>query len=449
MAHDATSLTRFDTSTALALEAAFDGGAITADGGLPWLARVDSDLGVCESLAACLTEWRRGPVRHSLLDLVRQRVLQIACGYEDQNDADLLRGDPLLKLACGRLPRTEEDLASQPTLSRLENAPDARSCYRMAEALVELYIGRRGRDGAPSRVLLDFDSTDDPAHGDQEGVAYHGYFGQHQYHPLLVFDGDTGQIVAPVLRPGNAHAGAGSLAVLKRLVGRVRREWPGTPIEVRADAGFALPAVYEYCEAEGVLYTIGLIPNARLERIAEPLLAAASLGALARMARGEDPKVRLLSEAGYRAGSWSKRRRVACKAEILKKGVNTRFVVTNRPEEPLALYDHYTQRGEAENRIKDYKNALRADRLSCCKFWANQFRLLLHAAAYWLLDVLRGRLVSRGAAKMQLDTLRLRVVKIGGRVRELLTKVRLHLASGHPGQRLWRMLSSSGEAAHE
>ncbi len=157
--------------------------------------------------------------------------------------------------------------------------------------MVELYISRRGRRGAPpKRVLLDFDSTDDPAHGGQEGVAYHGYFGQHQYHPLLVFDGDTGQIVAAVLRPGNAHAGAASLAVLKRLVGRLRSRWPEVEVEIRADAGFALPQIYEYCEAEGILYTIGLIPNARLEAMAKPLVAAASLGALARMTRGGGPE---------------------------------------------------------------------------------------------------------------------------------------------------------------
>ncbi len=326
-----------------------------------------------------------------------------------------------------------------------------RACHRMAEALVELYMERRGADGEPSRVLLDFDSTDDPAHGGQEGVAYHGYFPQHQYHPLLVFDGDTGQFVTAVLRAGDAHAGAASLAVLKRLVAKLRGRWPaGAPIEIRADAGFALPPVYEYCEREGVRYTIGLIPNSRLEKMAEPLVAAASLGAVVRTACGEDTKVRLLSEAGYRAGSWTRARRVVYKVEILQKGVNTRFVVTNRPERPENLYDdHYVMRGETENRIKDYKNALRAERLSCCKFWANQFRLLLHAAAYWLLDALRERLVCRGAAKMQLDTLRLRVVKVGGRVRELLTKVRLHLASGHPGQRLWQVLSSSEEATHE
>lgn len=452
MTHGATSSTTFDTSTALALEAAFDGGSLTADGGLPWLAQVDAELGVCQTLAECVPEWRRATaVTHSLQNLVRQRVLQIACGYEDQNDADFLRTDPLFKLACGRLPHSDPDLASQPTLSRLDNAPDRRACYRMAEALIELYLSQRARrTGAPKRVLLDFDATDDPAHGEQEGVAYHGYFGQHQYHPLVVFDGDTGQFVTAMLRPGNAHASTGALSVLKRLVRRLRERWPETKIEIRADAGFAVPAIYDYCEEAGIHYTTGLVTNSRLSEQAERLGCVAKLTSILKARCGEHPKVRFLSEMIYEAGSWGKKRRVVYKTEILEKGPNTRFVVTNRPEDPLALYDaHYVWRGETENRIKDYKRALRADRLSCCAFLANQFRLFLHAAAYWLLDVLRERLVKRGFRRLQLDTLRLRLVKIGGRVRQMLDKVCLHLASGHPGRRLWQALSSAMEDVHE
>ncbi len=236
---------------------------------------------------------------------------------------------------------------------------------------------------------------------------------------------------------------------LKRIVARLRKEWPEARVEIRADAGFALPAIYEWCEQQGILYTIGLVPNARLEALAERLACVAKLTSVLRTRCGARPKVRFLSEASYEAGSWGKERRVVYKAEILQKGPNTRFVVTNRREPPRRLYDRYVERGETENRIKDYKNALRADRLSCCAFLANQFRLILHAAAYWLLDALRERLVRRGVGRMQLDTLRLRVIKIGGRVRESLRKVRLHLASGHPGQRLWQALSRDQEGARE
>jgi hypothetical protein len=241
-ADSATSPVAFATSP-LPLSATFDGGRLTSDGGLPWLGEADAALGgLCEALAAHVPEWRRGPVRHSLSTLVRQRVFQIACGYEDQDDADTLRRDPLLKLLCGRLPEAEaDDLASQPTFSRLENAPDRHACYRLVEALVEVYLRERERDGAPARLVLDLDGTDDPTHGEHEGTAYHGYYRQHMYHPLLVFDGSTGQLIAAILRPGTAHDNRGVLTFLKRLVPKVRGRWPEVKIELRADSGFAAP----------------------------------------------------------------------------------------------------------------------------------------------------------------------------------------------------------------
>jgi hypothetical protein len=398
---------------------------------------------VCEAMSEHLPEWRKRRGRHSMLSLLKQRVYQIACGYEDQNDSDFLRSDPLLKLVCGVLPESGEDLASQPTICRMENAVSARACYRIAEALGELYSASRGKDGVPKEILLDFDATDDPTHGDQEQSYYHGYFREHIYHPLLVFDGDTGQLITAVLRAGNTHASRSTAAILRRIVGLLRSTWPDVEVELRADAGFAVPAVYEYCEAEGIAYTIALITNSRLEEMAASLLEEAKR----RYEKHPERKVKLLSQGHYRAGSWDRQRRVVYKAEVMEEGTNTRFVVTDKPDDPDELYAHYTERGETENRIKDLKVALKADRLSCHRFWANQFRLLLHAAAYWLMDTLRSKLVVAGIERMQLDTLRLRLVKIGGRVRELLTKVRLHLASGHPGQHLWEALTRADVAA--
>jgi Transposase DDE domain group 1 len=419
----------------------FDGGQVTSDGGLPWVARAEEALGVCAALAACVPEWRRGGVRHSLEALVRQRVFQIACGYEDQDDADLLRSDPLLKLACGRLPVSEADLASQPTLSRLENAVDRHAVERLATALADLYIQERGRAGVPARIALDLDGTDDPAHGEQEGVAYHGHYRRHMYHPLLIFDGETGHLITAVLRPGNVHGSRFVVLVLRRLLRKLRAAWPDVPVEVRADSGFAIPRLYAWCEANRVDYTIGLIPNATLEARAAPLLAEARAQS---QARG-GAKVRLAGEARYQAGSWPVPRRVVFKAEVLAKGPNTRFVVTTRTDDPLAVYDRYVDRGEPENWIKDFKNALRADRLSDHRFWANAFRLLLHAAAYWLLDQLRRWLLAAQAARLQLDTLRLRVIKIGGWVRErtrfAIPDICVHLSSHHPGLSLWLLLA--------
>lgn len=444
MADSPTSPFRFQTLAPLALDAAFDGGRLTSDGGLPWLARADTQTGVCDAIAAQVPDWRRDVRHFPLALLIRQRVYQIACGDEDQNDADTLRHDPLLKLVCGRLPETDADLASQSTFSRLENAVSARDCYRIAATLMALYLRERGKDGTPPRIVLDFDSTDDPAHGTQEGTRYHGYYRQHMYHPLLVFDGDTDQLIAVVLRPGNAHAGKGALALLKRLVRLLRAAWPEVQIAIRADAGFALPAIYDYCDGEKIEYTIALLPNARLAAQGTGLLAAAVQRSV--IAGGE--KVRLLAATTYQAGSWSRPRRVVYKAEAQRlpngrMGTNLRFVVTSRADEPEALYAWYTRRGETENWIKDFKRVLKGDRLSCHRFEANQFRLLLHAAAYWLLDTVRRRLVAAGSARMTLESVRLRVVKIGGRVRQWTDRVRLHLASSHPGQSLWHPLAAA------
>ncbi len=428
----------FPQTEPLPLVASFDLEAATSDGGLVWLAEAEQQLGLCAAFAAVIPDWRHGPVRHSLESLIRQRVFQITCGYADQNDADTLRSDPLLKVVCGRLPSDDPDLASHPTLSRLENAATAQTCYRLAQALVGIYLTERERLGRPRRILLDLDGTDDPVHGQQEREGSHGYFRQHMYHPLLIFDGDTDQLITAVLRPGTVHASYGVAAILKRLVRLIRQRWPGVTIELRADSGFAIPALYDYCEDEHLGYTIGLVPNARLQAEAADLLAEATTQ---QTETGAD-KVRLVGETRYQAGSWDTARRVVFKAEVLPKGPNTRFVVTTRSDPPETLYDWYVDRGEPELWIKDLKDACFADRLSCHRFWANQFRLLLHAAAYWLLDTLRRWLVQRGVPRMQLDTLRLRLLKIAGWVRQLLTQVRLHLAEQHPERPLWHLLAT-------
>jgi hypothetical protein len=437
MAQSTASTLTFPAPAGLPLTVSFDGGRLTSDGGLPWLAEADAALGLCDRLAACIPDWRRGPVRHSLAAVLRQRIYQIACGYEDQNDATTLRHDPLLKLVCGQLPDSGAPLASQPTLSRLENAIDRHTAEALAEMLVTIYLQERGRQGPPRRILLDMDGTDDPAHGQQEGVRYHAFYGQYMYHPLLVFDGDTGQLITVVLRPGHAHGGRFAVLVLRRLLRRLRQPWPGVAVELRADSGFAIPRLYAWCEANRVHYTIGLIPNPRLRALAADLLAEAE----AQSAAQGGVKVRLAGEDTYQAGSWPQARRVVFKAEVLGKGPNTRFVVTDQPGAPLAVYDTYVDRGQAENYIKDFKNALAGDRLSDHRFWANQFRLLLHAAAYCLLGTLRGWLTGTEVATAQFDTLRLRLLKIAGRVCEWVRGVRLHLASSHPSEPLWSHLA--------
>jgi Transposase DDE domain group 1 len=357
-----------------------------------------------------MPEWRRRAGRHSLETLVRQRVFHIACGYEDQNDADSLRHDPPLKLVCGRLP-DEADLASQPTLSRLENAVDCKACYRLAVTLVQRDLQERGREGISERIVLDFDGTDDPAHGRQEGVAYHGYYQQHMLHTLLVFDGDTNQLITASLRPGTCPASRGALGVVKRLVRAIRAHFPHVPIELRADSGFAVPDLYDYLEDKPIPCTVGLSSNARLAVMATPLAEQAT----AQCAKTGE-KARLFNEGRYQAGSWRQERRVILKAEALEKGLNIRFVVTTRSDAPEDLYTWYTQRSNhPELCIKDLKEDCFADRLSCHRFRANQFRLLLHSAAYWLLDTVRRWLARLQVPHLQLGTLRLRLIKIGAR----------------------------------
>ncbi len=438
MDQSATAALAFAPPVPVPLHVDFLGGRLTSDGGWSWVAEADAVLGLTAALAAVAPDPRRRRGRHPVLALLRQRLYQIVAGYADQNDATTLRQDPLLKLVCGRLPESDPDLASQPTLSRFENGFSARDCYRLAEALGEVYLTARERDGIPARIVLDLDSTDDPTHGEQEGSAYHGSYRQHMDHPLLVFDGETGQFITAILRPGTAHAGHGALAILKRLIARLRQRWPGVMIELRADAGFAKPEIYAWCEAEQITYTIGLVTNPRLEVLAAPLLAAA----LTQHADTGGMKVRLLDEAVSQAGTWLTPRRVVIKAEVLAKGTNTRFVVTTRTDEPAALYAWYADRGETENWIKDLKVACFADRLSCHRFLANQVRLLLHGSAYCLLDTLRRWLVAAGTERMTLETVRLRLIKIAGRVRELATRVHLRLASSHPAEPLWHRLAA-------
>jgi hypothetical protein len=306
----------FPAHDALPLEVDFLGGRLTSDGGLPWLAEADALLGLTSTLAAVIPDWRTRRGQHDVATLLVQRIYQIACGYEDQNDASTLRHDPLLKQACGRRPLTGADLASQPTFSRLENAIGPRTCYRLAQALGAVYLQERDRRGPPTHLLLDLDSTDDPTHGEQEGSAYHGYYQQHMYHPLLVFDGTTDQLITAVLRPGTVHARHGVVGILTRIVGAIRDRWPDVTLELRADSGFAIPTLYAWCEDEHIGYTIGLATNPRLDRA----VAALKADAEAQSAQRDGAKVRLLDETTYQADSWPHPRRVVRKAEVLAKG---------------------------------------------------------------------------------------------------------------------------------
>ena len=408
----------------------FKGGSITSDAGLLLVRQLDERLGLTAGLAACLADRRhQSYVKQSLLEIVRQRVYQIMAGYEDANDATSLRHDPVFKGLAGRL-LSDEPLASQPTLSGFENDVTIKEVYRLALYLLKSYFSLK--QVAPSRIIVDIDSTDDPVHGHQQLSFFHGYYEQYVYHPLLVFDGDSGELITAVLRPGNVHASRRVVAILKRIVKRLWEVYPRTEIVVRADAGFAIPELYDYCEAEGLEYVIGLITNDRLLAYAE------ELSERARAAYAQSKlKQRLFTETEYQAGSWEKERRVIIKAEHNDKGANRRFLVTNMVGTPEALYDFYALRGDCENRIKELKNDLKGDRLSCHRFVANQFRLLLHAAAYVLLQALKKYLHGTELENAQIGTIRSQLLKIGAQVVQSCRRLWVHLAGGYPLKELF------------
>ncbi len=419
--------------------AVFDGGLLTSDAGVILLSRIDERLGLTRRFAYAVEDRRQpGKVRHEQEKLLQQRILQICCGYEDCNDADTLRFDPAFQAALKRLPgRPSSVLASQPTLSRLEERVCRRDLMETSSFLVDLWIERLRKGGhkAWKKIVLDFDSTDDPAHGQQQMIMFHGYYDQWQYLPLLVFH--RGWLVAAVLRPGNAHDSRGVLAVLRRLAERIWEEFPKAQIVLRGDAGLAMPEIYEFCEAWGIPYVLGLGKNSRLLSRARHLMKKARI----RFEQTEE-KSKLFGAFRHRAKTWQKARRIVVKAEVLPQGDNPRFLVTNMEEDPASLYQFYVDRGAMENQIKDLKNALLADRLSCQKFLSNQFRLLLHAAAYILMFSLREQLEKTSLASAQMDTLRLRLIKIGAKVVTTARRVWFHLASSHPSAPIWTRLAA-------
>ncbi len=404
----------------------FTGGSLTSDAGGLVLREIDQRYRLTEKATSCLRD-DRDPrrVTHDLKTILRQRLFSIALGYEDNNDAATLAQDPALKLMAGKLPEAG-DLASQPTLSRFENRVSAKDLRRLSDWLLDLYL--KTHPGPRKVIVLDMDATDDPTHGKQQLSFFHGYYEEHMYHPLLVFDGRTGFPLAAVLRPGNTHASHGALAVLKRLMKKLKKAYPGALILFRADAGFAVPALYRYLERQEIRYVIGFITNNRVLEKAALLLEKARA---AYQATGE--KQRLFTAFSYQAESWTRPRRIIAKVEYTHLGVNQRFVVTNLNRNPQFVYDDiYVLRGDVENRIKELKLDLKADRLSCHRFLANQFRLLLHTAAYCLFWLLRRHLHGTALETAQVNTLRLKLLKIGARIRETSRRIWVHLASGYP-----------------
>jgi hypothetical protein len=407
----------------------FEGGRLSSDGGLILLSDPDDQSGLTRELAAVLRD-PRDPRRIDFTnhDLLKQRVFQIVAGYEDANDANTLRHDPILKLLLGRLPESGAPLASQPTISRFENRISRTELYRLARVFVDQFIASYER--APKVIVLDFDDTEDPAHGQQEHIRYDGYYGGYCFLPLHVYEGLSGRLITTIFKAKRFSA-AQMIAVLKRLVKHLHRAWPETLIVFRGDSHFTYPEVMQWIETQAHLsYVTGLSSNAVLKRLADAVVEQAK-----RAYERDGGKVTRFHSTRYQAGTWSRPRRVVIKVEVCGQGVNTRFVVTDLEQTGAkVLYRQlYCARGQMENEIKDHKRYLKSDRTSCHRFEANQFRLFLHSAAYVLLDTLR-REVLQGTpwAHATMETLQLRLVKLGARIQEVTDRIKISLPSSCP-----------------
>ena len=406
---------------------------ISSDGGVLLLRQLDDRLGLTRSFSALLEDHRSpGRRRHERCEQIRQRVYQIVLGYEDCNDADLLRLDPMMQYGCGS---GDQPLSSQPTLSRWENAITGGELNRLWREFEQQYV--QALDPALAFVVLDIDGTDDETHGSQQLSMFHGFYDQHMFHPLVVFDGESGQLISALLRAGNAHAARGAATMLKRIVRALKQRCPHAAVVVRGDSAFAMPGLMDCLEQLSdelgdVDYVLGLAQNARLRELAAPLIAEA-----AEEYKTTKRFVRRFAWLRYSTlKTWSHERDVVLKVEYGERGPNPRFVVTTLAGFDAGLiYDRaFCPRGQSENYIKDFKNALAADRLSCHRFAANAFRLLLHAVAYRLSHALRAAAgaVEPALRRVQLDTLRLRLLKVAALVVTSVRRVVVRLPRAFP-----------------
>jgi len=421
--------------------AAFDGGRISSDGGVMLLGAAERRIGIAATLASLIADPRDPAlVTHSVADILRARMLAIACGYEDADDLDHLRTDPGFKLACGRLPDSGADLCSQPTVSRWENAPTLREVVRLTYAMVDIYCASYRRP--PASVTLDVDDTVDVVHGHQQLALFNAHYDERCFQPIHVYDTATSRPVAVLLRPGKTPSGMEIRNHLRRLVRRIRSHWPHTRLTVRGDGHYGRPEVMAWCEGNGVDYIFGLPGNAVLDRLVE----AAADDVRVRRAEGEAPVVRRYTETSYGAKSWRCQRRVAARIEASTLGLDIRYVVTNLTHGSAEwLYDTlYCARGQAENLIKLHKTQLASDRTSCRSPLANQVRLLLHTGAYWLMLALRDTIPRpQPLATAEFTTLRLRLIKIAARITETVSRVRIAFATACPQATLFRGIALS------
>ncbi|MBD3886930.1 IS1380 family transposase [Phormidium tenue FACHB-886] len=402
---------------------------LSSDAGILLARQAEEQLKVCQGLAECIEEWREpNKITHSLEQWVSQRVYQLVGGYEDANDSNQLRHDPIYKIACGRVPLADEELlASQPTMSRLENPVSKAEVAKMRSRMVGGFINRYKK--TPKQIVLDIDGWDDSTHGEQQLSCFHDYYGQHMYFPVLINQASSSYPLVLQLRAGNSHPGKGVAGILRWLFWRLKRAFPGVAMILRADAGFALPEILPVCERSEVGYALGFARNAVAKRKIADLLERARL-----QFRQTQQKARLFDDVYYAASTWAYPWQLVMKAEWLPKGANPRFVLTNLELPAQEVYDQfYVQRGaECEHHIKELKLGIAADRRSCSSFVANPFRLLLAQAAYILLLTIRQAAEKIQFATAQVERLRSMLIKGASRVQVSARRMLVELATYCP-----------------
>ncbi len=420
------------------LLAKYSGLDLSSDAGLLLVRQAEEKIKICEGMVDCLMDNReQSKVKHPLAQLISQRIYQIVAGYEDANDSNELRHDPIFKIVCDKIPLPEEELlASQPTISRLENRISNKEINAVRSFFLEQFIQTYSEE--PEELLLDIDGWDAPTHGHQQLSLFHGYYGHYMYFPVLINEAHSGYPLVLQLRAGNSHPGKGVAGLLRWLFWRLKRAWPKVKIILRGDAGFSLPEIINLCERSGVKYAFGFSSNTVLKRKINYLLDRARLQYTR---TGE--KARLFDDVYYAAQTWDEPRRVIMKAEWLEKGANPRFVVTNLLTPAEELYDNfYVQRGaSSEHRIKELKLGIKADRLSCHKFIVNQFRLFLSQAAYILMLAIRQAARGTRLAKAQITRLRETIIKTAAKVRVSVRRVFVELATHCPFAREIRLIA--------
>ena len=442
-----------------AVQLAFDGGRLTSDGGILLLAQIERRLGIAERLARCIEDPRDpAAVQHGLAEMIRFRALLIAAGYPDGNDCDALRDDPAFKLAVGRLAESGAALCSQPTISRLENLPGPIALVRMMGAMIDLFCDSFAQ--VPARIVLDIDDTEDEVHGTQQLALFNAHYDSRCFLPIHIYEASTGKPVAIFLRPGKTPDGVEVARVLRHVINHIRARWPRVDILVRGDSHYGRIEAMTWCERNRISYIFGLAGNPVLRRKvaafaedvavrrAENIAVRRAENIVVRCAEGEAEKVRRHDEINYAAKSWPGNiapgiRRVIARVEAGPQGCDSRFIITNLAGSPAYLYeDVYCARGQAENLIKAHKRHLASDRTSCSKATANQFRLLVHTAAYWLLHALRDLAPKRSFWRTaQFDTIRLALIKVAARVTEMATRIKIALPSSYPHQEIWTLLA--------